>query len=41
MAEGVLNGWVGLEEHSLAQPVVIDGGDDRTLFRKAGFSLDD
>jgi hypothetical protein len=41
MAEGVLNSWVGLKEHPFAQPVVVDGGDDWTLFRKAGFSLYD
>jgi hypothetical protein len=41
MAEGVLNGWVSLKEHSFAEPVVVDGGDDWALFRKAGLSLDD
>jgi hypothetical protein len=40
VAEGVLNGWIGLKQHSLAQPIVVNGGDDRALFRKAG-SLDD
>jgi hypothetical protein len=41
MAERVLNRWIGLKKHSSPQPVVVDGGDDRALFRKAGFSLDD
>ena len=41
VADGILHGGVGLEEHALLQTVEVDAGNEGLLFVVVGFFLDD